>query len=124
MILLRGLGIGGYRSFRSHVRIGPLAKINVFVGGNNTGKSNILRFIRDHLATAIKATTTNVDVQLDPQFDVPLNSNVSFSLSIAHAEGDIDHLKNLEAPKLGRDKDAILKALLSAESLKDEHGLI
>lgn len=124
MILLRGLGIGGYRSFRSHVRIGPFAKINIFVGGNNTGKSNILRFLRDHLATAIKATTANVEFQLDPQFDVPLNSNAPFSLSVAHAEGDIDHLKNLKAAKLGRGKDEILKALLSAEPLKDEHGLI
>lgn len=44
-ILLGGLGIEGYRSFLggSIQRIGPLSKINLLAGPNNSGKSNVLR---------------------------------------------------------------------------------
>jgi hypothetical protein len=43
-----GFGIGGYRSFSGYPQLlGPFKKINVFIGENNSGKSNILRFIRD-----------------------------------------------------------------------------
>jgi hypothetical protein len=48
-ILLDGVSIGGYRSFGNVQRIGPLSKINVFIGPNNCGKSNVLRFIHSHL---------------------------------------------------------------------------
>ncbi|WP_448005996.1 ATP-dependent nuclease [Agromyces bauzanensis] len=44
---LRGLAIAGYRSFPSDAIavLEPLSKINLVVGQNNTGKSNILRAI-------------------------------------------------------------------------------
>lgn len=45
---LRSFAIGGYRSFGKTVqRFGYLAQINLFIGQNNCGKSNILRFIHD-----------------------------------------------------------------------------
>ena len=46
-------GIAGYRSFGPEMMyIGPFGKLNLFVGPNNAGKSNILRFIASHLAKA------------------------------------------------------------------------
>lgn len=41
-----GFGIAGFRSFSrpEPVVIGPLAKVNLFAGRNNAGKSNVLRF--------------------------------------------------------------------------------
>jgi len=43
--IIRGFGISGYRSFgKDIVQIRDLEKVNVFVGKNNSGKSNILRF--------------------------------------------------------------------------------
>jgi len=46
--MIDGIGISGYRSFASEsaVRIDELSKINVFIGKNNCGKSNVLRFVR------------------------------------------------------------------------------
>ena len=45
MIFIDGFGLSGYRSFGSETQyIGPLEKINIFIGQNNSGKSNILRF--------------------------------------------------------------------------------
>ncbi len=51
--MLAGFGFGGYRSFRETQRLGPLGKVNVVAGPNNSGKSNILRFLqRDFSAIA------------------------------------------------------------------------
>jgi len=47
---LYGIGLAGYRSFGGTLqRIGPFGAVNLFAGSNNSGKSNILRFIQDHL---------------------------------------------------------------------------
>jgi predicted ATPase len=44
--LINSFSIGGYRSFGSDVqRFRNLSKVNLFIGKNNSGKSNILRFI-------------------------------------------------------------------------------
>ena len=48
-MFIDGIGISGYRSFGQEVqRIGPFKKINLIIGQNNSGKSNILRFLKDH----------------------------------------------------------------------------
>jgi predicted ATPase len=45
-MFIEGFGISEFRSFgRDLQRIGPLAKINFFIGQNNSGKSNILLFL-------------------------------------------------------------------------------
>lgn len=45
-IFIDGFSISGYRSFGKNVqRIGPLNKINIFAGQNNSGKSNILNYL-------------------------------------------------------------------------------
>lgn len=54
-IFIDGVGICNYRSFGPEVqRIGPFGKINIMVGQNNSGKSNILLFLKDHYATILK----------------------------------------------------------------------
>jgi hypothetical protein len=45
--MLKGFGIAGFRSFGPDVQnLGPLDKINLLVGRNNVGKSNILRALK------------------------------------------------------------------------------
>jgi hypothetical protein len=47
-LLIQGFGISGYRSFGSVIqRVGPVNKINLLIGQNNSGKSNILRFLKE-----------------------------------------------------------------------------
>lgn len=49
---------GGYRSFPPGLHhFGPLAKINLLAGANNSGKSNVLRFITAHLVPAVRSAT-------------------------------------------------------------------
>lgn len=46
MQLISGFGLAGFRSFGSPRQlVEPLGKINVFIGLNNSGKSNILSFV-------------------------------------------------------------------------------
>lgn len=47
-ILIPNLAIGGYRSFGKKVQYFEVfSKINIFIGQNNAGKSNILRFLHE-----------------------------------------------------------------------------
>ncbi len=53
-MFIDGFMISGYRSFgKTPQRIGPLGKINLMVGQNNSGKSNILRFLEKHFKYAL-----------------------------------------------------------------------
>ncbi|MEB3121118.1 MAG: AAA family ATPase [Snowella sp.] len=48
-VYIHGLGISSYRSFPKDIqRIYPFKKINLFIGRNNSGKSNILNFLYKH----------------------------------------------------------------------------
>lgn len=48
--MLHGFDISHFRNFGENPQvIAPLGKINVFIGSNNSGKSNVLRYIRDYL---------------------------------------------------------------------------
>ncbi|HIF25003.1 MAG TPA: ATP-binding protein [Micavibrio sp.] len=47
-ILLDGIKIKGYRSFKEEVTFDNLSKINLIIGQNNSGKSNLLRFLSRH----------------------------------------------------------------------------
>ncbi|BAZ30376.1 hypothetical protein NIES4074_28360 [Cylindrospermum sp. NIES-4074] len=52
-MFIDGFSIAGYRSFGSQLqRIGPLNKINFFIGQNNSGKSNILSFMSKYYPAA------------------------------------------------------------------------
>jgi predicted ATPase len=52
-VYIDGFSLGGYRSFGvDYQNIGPLEKVNIFAGPNNSGKSNILTFIGKHLPKA------------------------------------------------------------------------
>lgn len=58
-VFIEGIGIAEYRSFGPEMqRIGPFQKINLFIGQNNSGKSNILRFLTEHYAPTVFAART------------------------------------------------------------------
>ncbi|MER8604797.1 ATP-binding protein [Mesorhizobium sp. M1233] len=51
---IQGFRIEGFRSiYRDVQEIGPLEKINIFIGQNNSGKSNVIRFISRYIVTAL-----------------------------------------------------------------------
>jgi len=54
-MFIDGLGLSEYRSFGRDVqRMGPFKKINFFIGQNNSGKSNVLLFLKEHYGLALQ----------------------------------------------------------------------
>lgn len=74
--MIDGIGIAGYRSFGNEKQLlEDFGKINIIIGKNNSGKSNILRFI-----WRLKEIFSNVSVFTE-QLDVNKDANVG---SISH----------------------------------------
>jgi hypothetical protein len=54
-MFIEAIGISGYKSFGAEFQgIGPFAKINLFIGQNNSGKSNILTFLTQQYNQVLK----------------------------------------------------------------------
>lgn len=111
---LDGFAISGYRSFGDElVRIDDLSKINIFIGKNNSGKSNILRFC-NHLAKINQNQKYDgFNKELDYCVDIP-NKEIKFSVQIkkgAPATGKIHHslseMLNLESRPIVELEDSI-----------------
>lgn len=59
-MFIDGIGIASYRSFGDDIQfIGPCRKVNILIGQNNSGKSNILRYLRDQYREFMKLTHRN-----------------------------------------------------------------
>ncbi len=78
--LLRGLAISGYRSFgqAEMQRIGPLSKVHLLAGPNNSGKSNVLRVAQRLLPTLRRGTKPELG-----EADAPLGVERPGDLKIA-----------------------------------------
>jgi hypothetical protein len=114
-ILLGGLGIEGYRSFLggSTQRIGPLSKINLLAGPNNSGKSNILRAAQLLLGPIAGRGGTQLQ-----DYDRPYGQSPGpVLISIAHAMS-ADELR--ERSRLGQQQADTLMILLQASDIWDE----
>ncbi len=69
---IEGFSISGYRSFGDEVqRIAPLDKVNLFIGQNNSGKSNILLFVSQHYSKIFNALKRNQAIPTFDGLDVP-----------------------------------------------------
>jgi predicted ATPase len=69
MSYLESFGVTGFRSFGPKMqRIGPLSKVNIFVGPNNSGKSNVLRVL-DHIAAMQPAGRNRSAARWNPTLD-------------------------------------------------------
>jgi predicted ATPase len=123
---IRGFGLGGYKSFGKPQKIYPLTKVNLFVGQNNSGKSNILRFI-----TALGAQSKVDDLKRGLRRTIPnnhLNSHqgttnhpFEFSLPLDLSDSGIDQQCNRLLSKNVTGKSLLQKLLKALRSgLKDD----
>ena len=79
---LDGFGIAGYRSFgQDMVFIKDLGKVNIFIGKNNSGKSNILRFCKHLSEIKIDQPYKGFNEQLDHCIDSN-DKGIQFALQI------------------------------------------
>lgn len=79
---LDGFAIAGYRSFGAdYIRINDLSKVNVFIGKNNSGKSNILRFCKHLSQMKFNQPYNGFNQETDCCLDVP-QKEIKFELQI------------------------------------------
>jgi hypothetical protein len=92
MLGLDGVGISNYRSFGPEVqRIGPLGKINLLIGQNNVGKSNILNFFaKCYRPLFLSANLPHPNSNFSPEVDAPnLSEPASWTYEIGlNLDGD------------------------------------
>jgi len=96
-MFIDGFGFTGYKSFGKNLQlIGPCKKINIFIGQNNSGKSNIINFLDNHIHNIIK--------------NIKNQSKYSFSGFEKHIGEDIDIFKfALGVNESGSLKDRLIK---------------
>jgi predicted ATPase len=96
---LIGFGIGHYRSFGDLQLLAPLAKVNLIVGANNAGKSNLLRFLSQHFEPAILALQQSSAANFDTARDGHAGdaAAVEFGLPLAHDNARLQELIQSQA---------------------------
>jgi len=81
-IFIDGIGLSGYRSFGDEVqRIGPFAKINLFIRKNNSGKSNISLFLKKHYTETIDFNSLDYHRLNDEIQSTSINIKIGFNLN-------------------------------------------
>ena len=95
-MLLNGFGFSGYRSFGDELtKISPLRKVNLIIGQNNVGKSNIVNFLYHQypfFLSKIKGQTRPKE-QGVPFKDIDKNlssSNAPYRVSFPILKSDFD----------------------------------
>lgn len=105
-MLLKGFGFSGYRSIGDElVRIGPLKKVNLIIGQNNVGKSNIVNFLNDQYAYFVEKAKNKRNLGINhienPFKDIDHHlskQRVPHRVSFPLFEEDIDNYINQKLP--------------------------
>lgn len=86
-IPISSISVSGYRSFGPATqRLGKLSKINLFIGQNNSGKSNILRLLHEVYPAMSGRPGSLKLVQLDRHIPGPASFTVGISVSLRREE--------------------------------------
>jgi hypothetical protein len=120
-VYIEGIGIAGYRSFGKQLQfIGPFEKMNFFIGRNNSGKSNILTFLKEHYKRTLQAFGDKREIKLDPLDRHIGREPAEFQFALGLKLGGKRHLsiqEKLSAAKGGR---GLLDRLLSLKVLSPD----
>lgn len=123
-VLVDGFAVGGYRSFGSGVqRVAPLSKLSLLVGQNNSGKSNVLRFLHRHYGELLEAAA-RPHATMRTTFEAldehrPQSARLRFGVAEARDSEHFGQVAN--ALSLPHQKDGFDKLL---DALSDEWGLV
>lgn len=97
-MMINGLLVKGYRGFTQEVTIENCAKINVFIGKNNSGKSNVLRFIHflQHVKGIKSINSNNKVIVGEHDF---LGQKIEYGFQVNH-EAISDDTHKIHASKI------------------------
>ena len=127
-MLIKGFGFSGYRSVGDDLaKINPLKRINLIIGQNNSGKSNIITFLKEHYSSLIqRARGTHQGEHTSTDLDLHL-PNLTTMARIAiplFPEGE-ELEQYLTASVLTEEPyRSYVTTLLQSEVLRDEEGYV
>lgn len=125
-VIIKNLAIGGYRSFGSTQYFPNFKKINLFIGRNNSGKSNVLRFINKILASGKKIEKFTAE-QIDRH--IPSGGPLKIGLSgYSSTENNVEYITRKfnpdDYPRLNiKHKKTIVNIFEKLEKIEGCHSL-
>jgi AAA15 family ATPase/GTPase len=132
---LKGFGFSGFRSIGDElVKIAPLKKINLLVGQNNSGKSNIITFLKNHFPIKTKIVLAKGLAQFEfsglneHKSSAKAKTRIAVPLDTTGSEFE-NYLASILSDVIERGinpesySDAI-RAILLSDELLDENGLV
>lgn len=125
-IYIEGLGIAGYRSFGDELQlIGPCSELNLLIGQNNSGKSNVATFIADHYRRAAVSAQqrTGGNWAFSNRLDTHIGSNSGGAVAFARSltgPSYADLINGGEANPERRRIAPLLEAILRSQTLTVE----
>ncbi len=130
-MLLKGFGFSGYRSIGNDlIKIAPLKKVNLIIGQNNVGKSNIINFLNDQYSyfylkvTGQKRGYASEDIPFK-HIDRHISRNRAehrIAFPLFHDEIDAYINEKLPDDNHNRRHREIAKKLLTSSNMLDESG--
>ncbi len=126
-MLLNGFGFSGYRSFGNElVKIAPLKKINIIIGKNNVGKSNIINFLGHqykyfYYRTQGRSSSAEKEksfTEIDKH--ISINTNIKHRIAFPILKKDLDNFLDEKFPSGGYNKNYARK-LLTSNLFMDEN---
>lgn len=129
-MIMNGFGFSGYRSFPEDlIKIAPLNKINILIGKNNIGKSNIVNYLKYHynyfLSKAKKERIERGKFNFSEK-DIPKNAKtIEYKVSFPLIEHEIGPYLERLLPgddKVGYRKFA--KKIVTSPAFMNDDGLL
>jgi len=128
-VLLKGFGFSGYRSFGNELaKIAPLRKVNLIIGQNNVGKSNIINFLDTQYSFFY--SKANGQMQHGQQQEIPFKDidrhisteQITHRIAFPLYNDEIDDFINLKLPdeRQHNTHRQLLRHLLKEAFLNDE----
>ena len=131
-VILKGFGFSGYRSFGNELtKIAPLRKVNLIIGKNNIGKSNIVNFLNEQYAYFVSKARNQRQLSIHKQevtfkdIDKHISrEKVEHRISFPVFSNEIEDYINKKLPdsRAHRVPRQLAKKLLSSNYFSDETG--
>jgi predicted ATP-dependent endonuclease of OLD family len=125
-----GFGINGYKNFCEETQyFGPFSKINIFIGKNNAGKSNILLFIQNHFSNSVKLACKyggQITLSAEEIPQVNTKNKYTFALPVENSESSINEIvANYKLPNMSYQKDVVsfFTRILKSNTFLNNSGL-
>ncbi|MGR5050755.1 AAA family ATPase [Photobacterium damselae] len=131
-MLLKGFGFSGYRSFGNELtKIAPLGKVNLIIGKNNIGKSNIVNYLNEQYAYFVDRARGLQQLrgmqQESPFKDIDKHistEQAEYRISFPILSNEIESHINKKLPDTTNHVRNLARKLFSSNIFSDEDGNI